>query len=166
MCRPHYKADQRSVLIADGKLEQAWETQFWSKVEIGHPLGCWEWRGTRCPEKGYGKATVAYRGNGAHRLAYEYFHGPLGLDPATGDQLELDHLCRNRGCVNPDHMEPVTHAENIWRSSRYAGHEACRQGHLRSEHGAFNINGHRYCKACARAWQGKHQAKKAAERAA
>lgn len=160
LCRQHYKALRRQEVIAAGGLEAAWESQFWAYVEVRQPLACWIWTGS-VSKKGYGRATVAYRANGAHRLAYEYFHGPLGLDPATGDPLEIDHLCKNRGCVNPDHMEPVTHAENIWRSARYAGHEACRQGHARAVHGGFNINGHQFCKACARIWQDEFRARKA-----
>lgn len=131
--------------------DHAWD-RFWAKVDIGHPLGCWWWTGAK-NSKGYAQAKVLGRTTGAYRFSYEFFHGKIGIDPETGDPLEIDHLCRNRSCVNPDHLEPVIHAENIWRSSRYAGHEACRHGHLRVEHGAFNINGHQFCKECARIHQ-------------
>jgi len=74
--------------------------------------GCWEWTGNM--RKGYGRfsLTVAYktkRDVPAHRVAYETFIGPIP------DGLQLDHLCRNKGCVNPKHLEPVTCRENLLR---------------------------------------------------
>lgn len=63
--------------------------------------GCWEWQGPMHP-KGYG--TFAHEL--AHRRSYEMFVGDIP------DGLHIDHLCRNKRCVNPAHLEPVTHAEN------------------------------------------------------
>ena len=77
--------------------------------------GCWEWQGHLDP-KGYARVTITtdegtYRaGILAHRLAFETFVGPIP------DGLVLDHLCRNRSCINPEHLEPVTQQENIRRS--------------------------------------------------
>lgn len=73
-------------------------------------FGCWPWLGTKS-RLGYGTAAtkVAGRTNQAHRVVYEALVGPI----PTG--LELDHLCRNTSCVNPSHLEPVTHAENMRR---------------------------------------------------
>lgn len=76
--------------------------------------GCWEWTSTRSPD-GYGKVVVGYRGHGrpvrrfAHRVLYELARGPVPKG------LELDHLCRNRACCNPAHLEPVTRRENVRR---------------------------------------------------
>ena len=73
--------------------------------------GCWEWIGTRNP-KGYGKLTLSgpkRPGLLVHRVAYEHLIGPI---PAG---LQLDHLCFNPPCFNPDHLEPVTNAENMRR---------------------------------------------------
>src|SRR5690349_20028702 len=75
------------------------------------PRGCIEWTGTR-NTKGYGR--IARGGvNGrflmAHRVAYELARGPIP------EGLQLDHLCRNRLCCNPDHLEPVTRQENVAR---------------------------------------------------
>lgn len=67
--------------------------------------GCWLWIGP-LNNKGYGTFNRKY----AHRVFYEQYKGPIPND------LELDHLCRNTACVNPDHLEPVTHAINLRRS--------------------------------------------------
>jgi hypothetical protein len=80
--------------------------------------GCWLWTGAKAG-KGYGaiwqgsSARMTY----AHRAIYESMIG------AIPDELELDHLCRNHACVNPDHLEPVTHSENLRRGYR------ARRGH-------------------------------------
>lgn len=71
--------------------------------------GCWEWRGQRSTT-GYGRICFG-QWRYAHRLAYEYFIGPI----APG--LELDHLCRNPLCANPNHLEPVTHKINMERGA-------------------------------------------------
>lgn len=69
--------------------------------------GCWVWQGGR-DVKGYGKLE----GRRAHRVYYERYVGPI---PAG---LQIDHLCRNTGCCNPNHLDAVTSAENVRRSPR------------------------------------------------
>lgn len=107
------------------------EERFWSKVRKGV---CWEWLGPFY-ETGYGYLYVPrqphqpqrYRKVQAHRLAYELLVGPI---PAG---LVLDHLCRNPKCVNPEHLEPVTSAENVRRgvgmSVRNSRKQTCPRGH-------------------------------------
>lgn len=79
--------------------------------EIDPITGCWEWLRARHPD-GYGAAWDGKRVRRAHRVMYERLVGPI----PTG--LVLDHLCRNPGCVNPAHLEPVTDAVNLRRGQR------------------------------------------------
>lgn len=83
------------------------EERFWMKVSPEPNTGCWLWIGCMS-DHGYGR-FYAGRMIGAHKWYYEYLHGPV---PGG---LELDHLCRVRCCVNPEHLEPVTHLENSRR---------------------------------------------------
>lgn len=95
--------------------------------------GCWEWIGPKVG-RGYGNIVWRlpgkprrYRHKVAHRVAYETMRGPIP------DGLTLDHLCRNRGCVNPWHLEPVTSRENTLRGISPAAVNArlthCKRGH-------------------------------------
>lgn len=90
--------------------------RFWAKVAKG--ASCWIWLGGVL-DTGYGQFHVSgskekgtQKRQGAHKFAYESFNGPVP------DNMVLDHLCRNRLCVNPAHLEPVVHRDNVRRGKR------------------------------------------------
>jgi hypothetical protein len=106
-------------------------TRLWSKVRTDEATGCWEWMGCKNP-KGYGRIQPGGRGHAprpAHRVAYEL----SGKTIPPG--LQLDHLCRNPSCVNPAHLEAVTHRENQLRGNsawaRVMRTGQCLRGHPR-----------------------------------
>lgn len=137
--------------------------RFWSKVHFG-PGECWEWTGAR-NQDGYGIFHVPGTLNRvirAHRFAYETFIGPIP------EGLELDHLCRNHACVNPDHVEVVTNQENsrrgiagIVNAQRQRAKTHCPRGHPYDEVNTLvRSNGRRECLTCKRArnraWMKEH----------
>lgn len=102
--------------------------------------GCWEWRGA--VDNGYGRMQVNGRTGYAHRVAYECAVGPIP------DGLEIDHLCRNPACCNPDHLDAVTPATNNRRSpNTNANKTHCPSGHAYLDHGVVH-DGRRYCRPC------------------
>jgi len=112
--------------------------------------GCWLYVGT-LNRKGYGKFSVNHiiKGLLAHRFVYTELKGPI---PAG---MCLDHLCRHRNCVNPDHLEPVTQAENIRRglgNKRDNGNSkktTCKHGHPLTEDNIYRPpSGGRHCVTC------------------
>jgi hypothetical protein len=124
------------------------EERFWSKVSQTGESDCWEWEGTRNP-KGYGRLAVGRTSVPAHRYAYELLIGPF--PPG----LVSDHLCRNRGCVNPSHIEPVTNRENILRGRTLPAENIkrthCKRGHPFDEANTYiTSKGARDCRACKR----------------
>jgi hypothetical protein len=135
---------------------------FWSKVVVDCETGCWTWIAAKA--NGYGRFTIGSRPTkdsrqtGAHRLAYITLVAPVARE------LDLDHLCRRPACVNPAHLEPVTHAENVrrgrGREAAIAMHAAkmrthCVNGHAISEYRSIQKGtGARVCLGCSRmAWQ-------------
>jgi len=83
-------------------------------AKVDMTLFCWEWKGAVCRYTGYGKVGLGRRGDGVgyvHRVVYQMLVGPVP------EGMDLDHLCRNRACCNPDHLEPVTRSENNRRGA-------------------------------------------------
>lgn len=118
---------------------------FWSKVEKTE--SCWIWLGY-LNRYGYGQLQYDNKMYLAHRLAYELIKGQIKSN------LDLDHLCHNRECVNPNHLEPVTHKENI---SRNESKTHCSNGHKFTEGNMYVFpNGKtKHCKICRRQWDKK-----------
>jgi hypothetical protein len=93
--------------------------RFMSLVEVDAETNCWNWVG--CKTKGgYGASALNGIKMVAHRAMWRLLRGELP------DGLDLDHLCRNRSCINPDHLEPVTRSENLKRGFEARG---CKNGH-------------------------------------
>lgn len=137
--------------------------RFWRQV---YKTGdCWNWLGAR-NVSGYGKFwTIDGRTVRPHRWAYEHEVGPIP------DGLQLDHLCRNRGCVRPDHLEAVTSKVNTSRGGN-AQKTHCRNGHEYTPENTYQIppcpsvpHGGRGCKTCRAAHVAKYAAKQKAKRA-
>lgn len=123
--------------------------KFWARVDASGD--CWEWTGNRYGS-GYGRFSMglATGSNLAHRVIWQELVGPLDA------HLEIDHRCFNTGCVNPDHLEPVTKEENTrrrrgspWRCKTFRTH--CPQGHpYDADNTRVRANGTRNCKECER----------------
>lgn len=99
--------------------------RFWDKVR--KTSSCWEWDAATW-SNGYGAFSYEGKLQGAHRVSYKMTVGEIP------EGLEIDHLCKNRKCVNPKHLEVVTRRENQLRSNSVSGTNAkkvsCIRGHL------------------------------------
>ncbi len=123
------------------------EVRFWSRVALPNTAGCLLWLGGT-GSQGYGHLIVRGREMPAHRFAYELAYG------AVPDGHVIDHLCRVRHCVRPEHLEAVTHVENVkrgevGRNSREK--TTCPAGHLYDQvNTRISREGKRVCRACHR----------------
>lgn len=122
--------------------------RFWAGVAKSE--ACWIW--TRSCIRGYGQFYLDGRNRKAHRIAYELLVGPVP------DGLVLDHLCRVTRCVNPEHLEPVTVAENNRRSS--LAKTGCHRGHPYDDANTYIFRGARACRRCRAEAQARWQARR------
>lgn len=131
-------------------LSESQIAKFWSLVDKSGE--CWAWTGTPY-HRGYGRFSIQSprsrrsRQFLAHRVAWTLTNGPIQ------DGLTLDHLCRNHGCVNPAHIEAVSHKENVLRGASPTAANAakthCAQGHAYTvENSKINRWGRRMCRQC------------------
>ncbi len=149
-------------------------TRFVEKIKINPITHCWEWQGTKS-HLGYGQFRADGRrdiGNGRkgtlsspHRFAYTALVGPIP------EGKEIDHLCRNRACCNPDHLEAVTHQENAARGDAFGKKSGkwkprprpthCKRGHEYTPENTHHLpSGSIACRACNRISCLSYQAKK------
>lgn len=140
--------------------------RFWAKVDKNGPLPdrsdplvaapatpCWIWTAARHVDTGYGVFVADKRDRigktpAAHRISYMELVGPI----AHGDQI--DHLCRVRACINPDHLEAVPQRVNLIRGAGWAGEKArtthCPSGHEYNTKNTYTLGTSRSCRECHR----------------
>ena len=117
---------------------------FYSYVD--RDTGCWEWTSTK-NQKGYPRMKIDKVMCGAHRVSYEMFTGPLI------DELEMDHICENRGCINPAHIQQISHGDNIRNGARWRHKKDnhCIHGHKYTEENTqIRADGRKRCATCRR----------------
>jgi hypothetical protein len=136
-------------ILSDGVVER-----FAARFAIAP--GCWEWAG-QIDRRGYGRFKHE-RSALAHRVAYVVFKGPIP------DGHHIDHLCRNRRCVNPSHLEAVAPSVNISRANASRPRVThCKRGHELTAENVYQYGKSRHCKTCKRETQrGIRAARKAA----
>ncbi len=118
------------------------------RIELDLLSGCWIWIGHK-NNRGYGCFEIKQKEYKAYRLTYEYWNGKIP------EGLEIDHLCRNTSCVNPSHLEAVTHKENVVRGltgkiNHWSANKThCKKGHeFNKENTYIRPDGWRACKIC------------------
>ena len=142
-----------TLAAAEAKMKIPFMDRLMEKVSKTD-AGCWLWTG-HCYGNGYAAMSWQGRQQLLHRLSYEQLVGPIP------DGMEIDHLCRKRNCVNPEHLEPVSRRENVRRAMRLS----CVNGHLFTPENTWIGNdGKRYCRECRRVrnreqWRRKQAAK-------
>jgi hypothetical protein len=138
-------ADRPDPFIDDPELRRL--------VRIQPGTGHWEWLGNR-DRDGYGVVFREGYSWQAHRWVWSLCNGLT--------ELPLDHLCRTRWCVNPDHLEAVTTAENNWRIPTFGGNaETCSKGHPFDEANTLTrVDGKRRCRICHREQERERRARR------
>lgn len=131
------------------------EDRFWAKVRVD-VSGCWIYGNPAT----YTSVSVGWVGTSAHRYAFELARGPIP------DGLQVDHLCRTRGCVHPFHLEPVPLRVNVLRGEGITAVNArkteCIHGHpFDAENTRMTVEGYRECKICRREIGRRHQLRRA-----
>jgi hypothetical protein len=181
MCSRHYLSSWKHgdpLYVDEHPHGGTVEERFWRKVEKTD--SCWLWTAQVTP-KGYGRFYVDGRNRGAHEVAYELFIGPIppGLEidhvcHSDSDCVFINEECPHRRCVNPEHLEAITHAENLARRNGAPGpspKDYCMRGHPMGGHNLMvrrrSSDGklRRECRACSvdntREWRAQKKAEMA-----
>ena len=131
------------------------EIRFEAKYIPEPNSGCWIWLGAMVPG-GYGWFWDGKKHRRVHRYSYEHYRGSIPVG------LTIDHLCRVRCCVNPWHLESVTHRENVLRGNTVAAENA-KKTHCRNGHELIQIKRQRTCPICStesrKRWRATHASK-------
>lgn len=145
VCKYAYDTSYKFINYGDKQLEH-----FWNFVEVDKELGCWIWKGalrTKGEKGSYGCFWDGKKVVQSHRFSYEVNKGKIP------DGLELDHTCHNTLCVNPDHLQAVTHKINSGVNAIYTRsyQEFCKRGHaLVPQNLKISSDGKKRCLACIR----------------
>jgi hypothetical protein len=127
------------------------------KIVVDEDTGCWKWKGN-VATNGYGTLGVGSRTDRSRKTEYAHRASYIAFVDQIPEGKELDHLCRNRDCVNPDHLDPVTRRENIMRGDGpkkfgliNSMKTHCLRGHLFDEVNTYyRPSGGRVCRECTR----------------
>ena len=125
------------------KLSEQQKERFWNNVK--KTPHCWIWTSYK-NEGGYGRFGINYKHEFAHRVSYFLSKGSIP------SQMTIDHLCRNRLCVNPSHLEIVSRGENVLRGENFTAKQKrqkkCSSGHIFLRENTYIYGNHRKCKKC------------------
>lgn len=156
LCQAHYTRWRRHGDVSSCREPRmTLRDRFWAKVDKSGD--CWIWTGAQTLRE-YGQIKIDKKSAMAHRIAWQLEVG------AIPEGLEIDHLCRNHSCVRPEHLEPVTHVENLARSPvmNWSGRKTethCGHGHLLSAENTYMYpSGRKACRICKRSHAKKHKA--------
>lgn len=126
------------------------------KIIIDKKTDCWIWKG--CLNNGYGEVRVNKKGYRVHRLMYAWLVKPIPMGKGR-DIPVLDHICNNRACCNPTHLQLISDKENILKGNGATAKKSrqthCKNGHLLPS----LIKNSRRCMICHRAWNRRNYAK-------
>lgn len=163
-CQPHYGRWHHTGKPQGRTPRDRFLKRLWGNIDFDAPGGCWQWTGS-INHNGYGQITVGMYGRHktflAHRAVYQQIVGPIRSET-------LDHLCRNRACVNPSHLEPVTQRVNLLRgmspAAQAARRDCCPRGHPYLPNNLLRGEKYRKCKRCHREREAARRERLRAER--
>jgi hypothetical protein len=168
LCNAHYQRQQKygdplaaQPLLRKTTADSPSAIELFRSFLVEDPSGCWNWTGTMTPQ-GYGRFNYGGKAHFTHRWAYETLVRPIP------EGLVLDHLCRNRRCCNPAHLDVVTHQTNLWRgmapSFITARTNVCKRGHELSEDNVYRQGPDRTGRVCRTCVRDRQRARRARSR--